>query len=75
MPTYYCLEGLISYSYVLTVYRYILGVNQEAVEIEMTRPVPTSVIQVEDSNFVDQEMCFWLGSPYESKEVNLNYIL
>ena len=49
-------------------FRYILGVNQEAVEIEMTRPVPTSVIPAEN-NLVDQEMCFWLGTPYESKEV------
>ena len=33
----------------------------------MTRPVPTSIIPVEN-NLVDQEMCFWLGTPYESKE-------
>ena len=57
---------LISYSYV---FRYILGVNQEAVEIEMTRPVPTSVIPVEN-NLVDQEMCFWLGTLYQSKDVS-----
>jgi len=54
----------------MKLFRYILGVNQEAVEIEMTRPVPTSVIPVEN-NLVDQEMCFWLGTPYESKEAPL----
>ena len=53
----------------LCVYRYILGVNQEAVEIEMTRPVPTSIIPVEN-NLVDEEMCFWLGTPYESEDVS-----
>ena len=50
-------------------FRYILGVNQEAVEIEMTRPVPTSIIPVEN-NLVDEEMCFWLGTPYESEDVS-----
>ena len=54
---------LISY-----VFRYSLGVNQEADEINMTRPIVVRVIQVEN-NLVDQEMCLWLGTPYESKEV------
>ena len=49
--------------------RYILGVNQDATEIEMTRPVLTSVLATEN-NLVDQEMCFWLGTPWENKEVN-----
>ena len=49
-------------------FRYILGVNQEAVEIKMTSPVPVRVNPVEN-NLVDQEMCLWLGTPYESKEV------
>ena len=49
--------------------RYILGVNQDATEIEMTRPVLTSVLATEN-NLVDQEMCFWLGTPWENKEVH-----
>ena len=49
--------------------RYILGVNTAATEIEMTRPVLTSVVATEN-NLVDQEMCFWLGTPWENKEVN-----
>ena len=49
--------------------RYILGVNTDATEIEMTRPVLTSVVATEN-NLVDQEMCFWLGTPWENKEVN-----
>ena len=53
--------------------RYILGVNSEATEIEMTRPVLTSVVATEN-NLVDQEMCFWLGTPWENKEVNNNII-
>ena len=50
--------------------RYILGVNQAATEIEMTRPVLTSVVATEN-NLVDQEMCFWLGTPWENKEVHI----
>ena len=53
----------------LSIARYILGVNQQAIEIEMTRPVPTSIIPGEN-NLVDQEMCFWLGTLYQSKEVS-----
>ena len=53
----------------LSIARYILGVNQQAIEIEMTRPVPTSIIPVEN-NLVDQEMCFWLGTLYQSKDVS-----
>ena len=45
--------------------------NQAATEIEMTRPVLTSVVATEN-NLVDQEMCFWLGTPWENKEVILN---
>merc|ERR1712037_793855 len=33
----------------------------------MTRPVLTSVLATEN-NLVDQEMCFWLGTPWENKE-------
>ena len=46
--------------------RYILGVNTESKEIAMTRPVLTSVAPKEN-NLMDVEMCFWLGTPYETK--------
>ena len=47
-------------------YRYILGVNTESKEIAMTRPVLSSVVSKEN-NLMDLEMCFWLGTPYETK--------
>ena len=50
-------------------YRYIVGVNQDAIEIEMTRPVPIKVTPMKTSPKIDYEMCFWLGTPYESQEV------
>ena len=48
-------------------YRYIVGVNQDAIEIEMTRPVPIKVTPMKTSPKIDYEMCFWLGTPYQSK--------
>jgi len=51
----------------MKMFKYILGVNKDATEIEMTRPVLTSVLATEN-NLVDQEMCFWLGTPWENKE-------
>ena len=65
-----------TYIYIFTTsvkkFRYILGVNEGSIEIEMTRPVPTKVIPLKRSRTTDQEMCFWLGTPYESEDV---YIL
>ena len=62
-----------TYIYIFTTsvkkFRYILGVNEGSIEIEMTRPVPTKVIPLKRSRTTDQEMCFWLGTPYESEEV------
>ena len=46
--------------------RYILGVNTESKEIAMTRPVLSSIAGKEN-NLMDLEMCFWLGTPYETK--------
>ena len=46
--------------------RYILGVNTESKEIAMTRPVLSSVV-TKENNLMDLEMCFWLGTPYETK--------
>jgi len=47
-------------------FRYILGVNTESKEIAMTRPVLSSVV-TKENNLMDLEMCFWLGTPYETK--------
>ena len=65
------LPKIISFAFhlIFLLSRYILGVNQAATEIEMTRPVLTSVVATEN-NLVDQEMCFWLGTPWENKEVH-----
>lgn len=52
----------------MRLFRYIVGVNQDAIEIEMTRPVPIKVTPVKTSPKIDYEMCFWLGTPYESQE-------
>ena len=46
--------------------RYILGVNTESKEIAMTRPVLSRVV-TKENNLMDLEMCFWLGTPYETK--------
>ena len=35
----------------------------------MTRPVPVKVTPIKTSQKIDYEMCFWLGTPYESQEV------
>jgi len=37
-------------------------------EIEMTRPVTTKVVESDEKTTVDMDMCFWLGTPYQSKE-------
>jgi len=52
----------------MRLFRYIVGVNQDAIEIEMTRPVPIKVTPMKTSPKIDYEMCFWLGTPYESQE-------
>ena len=49
-------------------FRYILGVNQDAAEIKMTRPVTTQVVPQKRTRTIDEEMCFWLGTPYESRD-------
>ena len=44
-----------------------MGVNQDAAEIKMTRPVTTQVVPQKRTRTIDEEMCFWLGTPYESR--------
>ena len=51
----------------MRLFRYILGVNQNNEEIEMTRPVTSKVIPSKKTQIIDEEMCFWLGTPYQSK--------
>ena len=45
-----------------------MGVNQDAAEIKMTRPVTTQVIPQKRTRTIDEEMCFWLGTPYELRD-------
>lgn len=49
-------------------FRYIVGVNEDHAEIEMTRPVTTKRIPQEGSEVEQQEMCFWTGSPWAGKQ-------
>jgi len=51
-------------------FRYIIGVNSEQENIEMTRPVTT--IRKSIKGRVDMEletMCFWTGTPWENKKL------
>ena len=48
-------------------YKYIVGVNEDAEEIEMTRPVTTKMTPQKRSRVYDEEMCFWLGSDFDRK--------
>ena len=51
-------------------FRYIIGVNSQQANIEMTRPVTTIRQKVKGSNRLEVEvMCFWTGSPWEYKEL------
>jgi len=51
-------------------FRYIIGVNSQQANIEMTRPVTTIRQKVKGSQRLEVEvMCFWTGSPWENKEL------
>ena len=51
-------------------FRYIIGVNSQQANIEMTRPVTTIRQKVKGSSRLEVEvMCFWTGSPWENKEL------
>jgi len=57
----------------MRLFKYILGVNSEGTEIDMTTPVPTTHFARlnEDGEVVedleDQEMCFWMGQDWQNK--------
>ena len=52
----------------MKLFAYILGVNTEGQEIDMTIPVPTQhEPQAEDLE--NQRMCFWLGSEYSTGDM------
>ena len=51
-------------------FRYIIGVNSQQANIEMTRPVTTIRQKVKGSQRLEVEvMCFWMGSEWQNKEV------
>ena len=47
-------------------FKYIIGVNKDAEEIEMTRPVTTKRTELA-LNREKHEMCFWTGSQWEDR--------
>lgn len=49
-------------------FKYIIGVNTEAAEIEMTRPVTTKRTRLV-LNREKHEMCFWTGSEWENRQL------
>lgn len=53
----------------MRLFKYIVGVNKEAVEIEMTRPVTTKKTPRDDNGLELHEMCFWTGTPWVGKEL------
>ena len=51
-------------------FRYIIGVNSEQENIEMTRPVTTIRKAVKGRSDMELEvMCFWTGTPWENRKV------
>ena len=50
----------------MKLFKYIAGVNKDFVEIEMTTPV-TTVHDPNSPTNEKQEMCFWLGTMYQTK--------
>ena len=54
----------------MKLFRYIIGVNSQNVEIDMTRPVTTIRKPVKGSpNMEEKVMCFWTGTPWANKEL------
>ena len=54
----------------MKLFQYILGVNSLAAEIEMTSPVTTKRTPL-SRNRERHEMCFWVGSEWDKKELPL----
>ena len=54
----------------MKLFRYIIGVNSQHVEIDMTRPVTTIRKPVKgNANMEVKVMCFWTGTPWAKKEL------
>ena len=51
-----------------TLNKYIIGLNEENKEIEMTFPVITKIIPQRRTRKYEEEMCFWLGLDYDRRE-------
>ena len=49
-------------------YKYIIGLNEDTLEIEMTRPVTTKMTPQRRSRVYDEEMCFWMGNEFDRKD-------
>ena len=49
----------------MRLYKYIIGLNEDNIESDMTRPVTTKMMAQRRSRTYDEEMCFWLGSKYD----------
>jgi len=49
----------------MKLFRYISGVNQQSEEIEMTVPVLTRMILMED-NMINKQMCFYLNKKHQA---------
>ena len=52
----------------MKLFKYIIGVNSEATEIDMTTPVTTKRTKMAD-NKENHQMCFWTGSEWADKEL------
>lgn len=52
----------------MKLFKYIIGLNEDNKEIEMTRPVTTRMAPQRRSRVYDEEMCFWLGSEYSRRD-------
>jgi len=46
-------------------FRYIVGVNSESKNIEMTAPVTNKIEELNGGSSYKDEMCFWLGSEHD----------
>jgi len=51
-----------------TLFKYIVGVNSESKTIEMTAPVTNKIREFDNGRMYNDEMCFWLGSEFDSVE-------
>ena len=49
-------------------FRYIVGVNDKRVTIDMTSPVINKIKLLEGTKY-KHTMCFWTGTPWENKEL------